>query len=157
MFYTEICSDEVHIGLGTFETAHETARAYDAAVWRLSRPRLQMNCNDARICQHAHDLAPPSRLVTDEDRQEHPRWQRRLLIAEADEQAMAEWRRRYRGTSPMRTHSRRRGGQIDVRNEQTGAGRSQYLAELLAEHEKLGPFMQVLPICSKLLVHGEIS
>ncbi|VAI24000.1 unnamed protein product [Triticum turgidum subsp. durum] len=28
---------------------------------------------------------------------------------------------------------------------------SQYLAELLAEHQKLGPFMQVLPICSKLL------
>ncbi|KAF8708562.1 hypothetical protein HU200_029933 [Digitaria exilis] len=28
---------------------------------------------------------------------------------------------------------------------------SQYLAELLAEHQKLGPFMQVLPICNKLL------
>ncbi|KAG8068299.1 hypothetical protein GUJ93_ZPchr0005g15860 [Zizania palustris] len=27
----------------------------------------------------------------------------------------------------------------------------QYLAELLQEHQKLGPFMQVLPICSKLL------
>ncbi|KAM7526612.1 hypothetical protein LguiA_016514 [Lonicera macranthoides] len=30
-------------------------------------------------------------------------------------------------------------------------GDSQYLAELLAEHQKLGPFMQVLPICSRLL------
>ncbi|KAJ3669100.1 hypothetical protein LUZ60_011050 [Juncus effusus] len=28
---------------------------------------------------------------------------------------------------------------------------SQYLAELLAEHQKLGPFLQVLPICSRLL------
>ncbi|KAI4331654.1 hypothetical protein MLD38_029818 [Melastoma candidum] len=28
---------------------------------------------------------------------------------------------------------------------------SQYLAELLAERQKLGPFMQVLPICSRLL------
>ncbi|KAM0941140.1 putative STAR protein, homodimerization region [Dioscorea sansibarensis] len=28
---------------------------------------------------------------------------------------------------------------------------SQYLAELLTEHQKLGPFMQVLPICSRLL------
>uniref|UniRef100_A0A804M684 K Homology domain-containing protein n=2 Tax=Zea mays TaxID=4577 RepID=A0A804M684_MAIZE len=28
---------------------------------------------------------------------------------------------------------------------------SQYLAELLAEHHKLGPFMQVLPVCNKLL------
>lgn len=33
---------------------------------------------------------------------------------------------------------------------------SQYLAELLAEHQKLGPFMQVLPICNKLLSQGEI-
>ncbi|XP_074591570.1 KH domain-containing protein SPIN1-like isoform X1 [Curcuma longa] len=28
---------------------------------------------------------------------------------------------------------------------------SHYLAELVAEHQKLGPFMQVLPICSRLL------
>ncbi|CAN0880042.1 KH domain-containing protein At2g38610 [Linum grandiflorum] len=28
---------------------------------------------------------------------------------------------------------------------------SQYLSDLLAEHQKLGPFMQVLPICSRLL------
>ncbi|KAI9108107.1 hypothetical protein K1719_020980 [Acacia pycnantha] len=28
---------------------------------------------------------------------------------------------------------------------------SQYLSELLAEHQKLGPFIQVLPICSRLL------
>ncbi|CAM8924570.1 hypothetical protein QQ045_021534 [Rhodiola kirilowii] len=28
---------------------------------------------------------------------------------------------------------------------------SQYLSELLAEHHKLGPFMQVLPICTRLL------
>lgn len=28
---------------------------------------------------------------------------------------------------------------------------SQYLKELLAEHQKLGPFVQVLPICSRLL------
>ncbi|KAG5041862.1 hypothetical protein JHK87_005777 [Glycine soja] len=28
---------------------------------------------------------------------------------------------------------------------------SQYLTELLAEHQKLGPFMQALPICSRLL------
>ncbi|KAK2976248.1 hypothetical protein RJ640_021959, partial [Escallonia rubra] len=27
----------------------------------------------------------------------------------------------------------------------------QYLTELLAEHQKLGPFMQVLPICSRVL------
>ena len=33
--------------------------------------------------------------------------------------------------------------------------RSQYLADLLQEHQKLGPFMQVLPICSRLLNQGE--
>ncbi|KAK1322107.1 KH domain-containing protein SPIN1 [Acorus calamus] len=32
---------------------------------------------------------------------------------------------------------------------------SQYLTELLAEHQKLGPFTQVLPICNRLL-HQEI-
>ncbi|KAJ4832531.1 hypothetical protein Tsubulata_000090 [Turnera subulata] len=31
---------------------------------------------------------------------------------------------------------------------------SQYLTELLAERQKLGPFMQVLPICSRLLNQG---
>jgi len=31
---------------------------------------------------------------------------------------------------------------------------SQYLMELLAEHQKLGPFMQVLPLCSRLLNQG---
>ncbi|XP_056848723.1 KH domain-containing protein At2g38610-like isoform X1 [Raphanus sativus] len=31
---------------------------------------------------------------------------------------------------------------------------SQYLTELLVEHQKLTPFMQVLPICSRLLNQG---
>ncbi|KAB5561840.1 hypothetical protein DKX38_006797 [Salix brachista] len=34
---------------------------------------------------------------------------------------------------------------------------SQYLSELLAEHQKLGPFMQILPICSRLLNQGMMS
>jgi hypothetical protein len=34
-FYAEIRSSEERIGLGTFETAHEAARAYDAVAWRL--------------------------------------------------------------------------------------------------------------------------
>lgn len=34
---------------------------------------------------------------------------------------------------------------------------SQYLSELLAEHQKLGPFIQVLPICSRLLNQGRLS
>ncbi|KAJ3703189.1 hypothetical protein LUZ61_006894 [Rhynchospora tenuis] len=45
--------------------------------------------------------------------------------------------------SPARTLSPQIRGTPDIG--------SQYLAELLAEHQKLGPFMQVLPICSRLL------
>jgi hypothetical protein len=33
---------------------------------------------------------------------------------------------------------------------------SQYLTKLLAKHQKVGPFMQVLPICNKMLSQGEI-
>ncbi|KAH0465332.1 hypothetical protein IEQ34_005435 [Dendrobium chrysotoxum] len=45
--------------------------------------------------------------------------------------------------SPARTNS------PQIRN--TPDVDSQYLAELLVEHQKLGPFTQVLPICSRLL------
>ncbi|KOM28129.1 hypothetical protein LR48_Vigan503s000400 [Vigna angularis] len=34
---------------------------------------------------------------------------------------------------------------------------SQYLSELLAEHQKLGPFMQALPICSRLLNQDRVT
>ena len=41
------------------------------------------------------DLARPPQLVTAADRQEHRRQQHRLVIAEADERAMAEWRQHH--------------------------------------------------------------
>ncbi|XP_020189235.1 ethylene-responsive transcription factor ERF115-like [Aegilops tauschii subsp. strangulata] len=95
-FYVEIRSDGVRLSLGTFETAHKAVRAYDAAAWRLSRQCSQMNFDDdAQTCEQAQELAPPPQLVTDGNRQEPHRQQRRVLIAEADEQAMAEWRQRY--------------------------------------------------------------
>ncbi|KAF7053580.1 hypothetical protein CFC21_061469, partial [Triticum aestivum] len=54
-----------------------------------------MNFQDVHTRQQAQDVAPPPRLITDQDRAEHARRQRRLLIAEEDERAMAEWRRRH--------------------------------------------------------------
>ncbi|XBI79274.1 hypothetical protein VPH35_088793 [Triticum aestivum] len=94
-FSAEIRSGDVRLGLGTFRSAHEAARAYDAAAWRLDRPRSQMNFRDVFMREQAQRVAPPPRLITDLDRADHARWQRRLLVAEEDERAMAEWRHRH--------------------------------------------------------------
>ncbi|XP_020169785.1 uncharacterized protein [Aegilops tauschii subsp. strangulata] len=83
------------LGLGTYGTAREAARAYDAAAWRLGRPRGQMNFQDVYTLQQALDVAPPPRLNTAQDRVEHAERQRRLLVAQEDERVMAEWRRRH--------------------------------------------------------------
>ncbi|XP_020177291.1 uncharacterized protein [Aegilops tauschii subsp. strangulata] len=94
-YSAEIWSGDVRLGLGTLETSYEAARAYDAAAWCLDRPRQQMNFQDVHTRQQAQDVAPPPRPTTDQDRAEHSRRQRRLLVAEEDERAMAEWRRRH--------------------------------------------------------------
>ncbi|XP_048557372.1 uncharacterized protein LOC125538111 [Triticum urartu] len=94
-YYSKIRSGDVRLSLGTFQTAHEADRAYDAAAWRLDRPRPQMNFQDVYTLRQALDIAPPPRLITDQDHAEHAGRQRRLLIAEKDERAMAEWRRRH--------------------------------------------------------------
>ena len=43
----------------------------------------------------AQDLAPPPRIITEEDKRRNRLQQRCLLVAKADERAMAEWRARY--------------------------------------------------------------
>ena len=42
-YYAEIRSGDLRLGLGTYGTAREAARAYDTAAWRLGRPRPRMN------------------------------------------------------------------------------------------------------------------
>uniref|UniRef100_A0A8I6Y172 AP2/ERF domain-containing protein n=1 Tax=Hordeum vulgare subsp. vulgare TaxID=112509 RepID=A0A8I6Y172_HORVV len=94
-YYSEIRSGDLRLSLGTYETAHEAARAFDAAAWRLGRPRGQMHFQDVYTLQQALDVAPPPRLNTAQDRAKHAARQRRLLVAQEDERVMAEWRRRH--------------------------------------------------------------
>ncbi|XP_020181474.1 uncharacterized protein [Aegilops tauschii subsp. strangulata] len=42
-FSAKIRFREMRLSLDTFDTTHEAARAYDAAVWHLRRPRREMN------------------------------------------------------------------------------------------------------------------
>ncbi|KAE8781424.1 Protein TRANSPARENT TESTA 12 [Hordeum vulgare] len=83
VYYAKIRSGDVRLGLDTFKTAHEAAHAYD-----------QMNFHDVYTRKQAQAVAPPPRLVTNQDHVDRRR-QRRLLIAEEDERSMAEWRRRH--------------------------------------------------------------
>uniref|UniRef100_A0A8I6Y2I4 AP2/ERF domain-containing protein n=1 Tax=Hordeum vulgare subsp. vulgare TaxID=112509 RepID=A0A8I6Y2I4_HORVV len=94
-YYSEIRSGDLRLSLGTYETVHEAARAFDAAAWRLGRPRGQMNFQYVYTLQQALDVAPPPRLNTAQDRVEHAALQRRLLVAQEDEWVMEEWRRRH--------------------------------------------------------------
>ena len=93
-FSAEILFGEKHLILGTFDTAEEAARAYNATAWRRQRPSREMNFPDVSS-QRAQDLAPLPRLFTDEDRRDNRRQQRRLTIAEMDVEAMVVWHERF--------------------------------------------------------------
>jgi hypothetical protein len=92
LFYAEIRTASFRLMLGTYNSPEEAARAYDAAAWRIGRPRRQMNFPETESLEEAQFLAPQPDLVIDEDRHRHRQVQRRLLIAEHDERAMAAWR-----------------------------------------------------------------
>jgi hypothetical protein len=94
-FYAKICSSEERIGLGTFETAHEAAHAYDAVAWRLSRPRRSMNFDDVTTRAQAEILAPPPPAVTREQRQRQRKLEQRLVIVERDERLRLQWREEF--------------------------------------------------------------
>jgi hypothetical protein len=88
MFYAKIRSGEERIGLGTFETAHEAARAYDAVGWCHGRPHQSMNFDDITPRTHAEMLAPPPAAVTHEQRQRE--LEQCLVIAERDEHLLLQ-------------------------------------------------------------------
>ncbi|KAE8776061.1 putative AP2 protein [Hordeum vulgare] len=92
-FFAENRSGEMRLALGTFDTAHQASRAYDAVAWRLGCPRRSMNFQDARTREQAQELAPPPRLVTAEERQRAREQEERLLIAEQDERA--RWKQQF--------------------------------------------------------------
>ena len=94
-FSAEIRSDEMRLGLGTFDTAHDAARLYDATAWLLRRSRREMNFPNMATRELAHELALPPRLVTDKDRRDNRRRERRLDITEMDEEAMSLWRQHF--------------------------------------------------------------
>ena len=85
----------MRLGLGNFDTAIEAARAYDAVAWRLRWPQRTLNFPNVPTREHAQELAPLPRLITDEDRRDNRRREHRLGIAEMDEESMVLWRRHF--------------------------------------------------------------
>ncbi|KAK1661685.1 hypothetical protein QYE76_049844 [Lolium multiflorum] len=91
-FYAEMRAGGFRLTLGTYNTPELAARAYDAAAWRFRRPRRDMNFPDVESLEEAEFLAPTPCLVDDEDRRRHRQVQRRIAIAEHDEELMRQWR-----------------------------------------------------------------
>ncbi|CAM0880031.1 unnamed protein product [Alopecurus aequalis] len=90
-YYAEIRTGQWRIILGTYDTAQEAARAFDAAAWLLGHPRWQINFpNDAQTAEQAAE-APSPVLNTAEEREVNEQ----LLVARHDERVMAEYHRRH--------------------------------------------------------------
>ncbi|KAK1611465.1 hypothetical protein QYE76_035138 [Lolium multiflorum] len=94
-FYAEMRAGGFRLTLGTYNTPELAARAYDAAAWRFRRPRCDMNFPDVESLEEAEFLAPTPCLVDDEDRRRHLQVQRRIAIAEHDEELMRQWRAQF--------------------------------------------------------------
>ncbi|XP_051190109.1 ethylene-responsive transcription factor 5-like [Lolium perenne] len=92
-FDAEILSGDERIRLGTFDTAHEVARVYDAVAWRLGHSRWTMNFHDVWTREQAEQLAPPSPVITREQQRRQRELEQRLLIVERDEALRLEWAR----------------------------------------------------------------
>ncbi|KAM3354620.1 hypothetical protein ACQJBY_025372 [Aegilops geniculata] len=85
----------LRLRLGTFDTAQEGARAYDAAACCLRQSRQDMNFTDVATRERAQELVPFPRLITNKDRRKNRRREHRLSLAEMDEEAMALWSHRF--------------------------------------------------------------
>nr|XP_051229333.1 ethylene-responsive transcription factor ERF110-like [Lolium perenne] len=95
-FDAEIRSGDERIRLGTYDMAHEVARAYDAVAWRLGRSRRTMNFHDVFTREQAEMLAPPPPpVITREQQRRQRELEQRLLITERDEALRLEWARRF--------------------------------------------------------------
>ncbi|XP_051221042.1 uncharacterized protein [Lolium perenne] len=92
-FAAEIRAAGQRSWLGTFNSPEEAARAYDASAWLLGRPRQDMNFPEIHTRADAEMLSPPPRIVTQAEQRRYERALLHISIAEADEHAMAEWRR----------------------------------------------------------------
>ncbi|CAM0952854.1 unnamed protein product [Alopecurus aequalis] len=95
-YYAEIRTGQRRIVLGTYDTAHEAARAFNVAAWQLGRPCRQMNFpHDAQTAEQAAELAPPPVLNTAEERERQRVLNEQLLVARHDERVMTEYHRRH--------------------------------------------------------------
>ncbi|XP_037416493.1 uncharacterized protein LOC119279312 [Triticum dicoccoides] len=91
-FSTEIWFRGMRIVLDTFDTAHEATSVYDTTAWHLRWRHRTLNFPNVPTREWAQELAPPPRLITDEDCRDNRRQKHRLGIAEMDVEAMALWR-----------------------------------------------------------------
>jgi hypothetical protein len=57
--------------LGTYDAPELVTRAYDVAAWHFRRLHRDLNFPDVQSIEEAKFLAPPPRLLDDEDRHRH--------------------------------------------------------------------------------------
>jgi hypothetical protein len=94
-FYAELHADGFHLTLGTYDLSELAAHAYDSVAWRFLRPRRDLNFPDVESLEEAEFLAPAPCLVDDEDSCCHRQAQRRIAIAERDEELMHQSRAQF--------------------------------------------------------------
>ena len=94
LYEAEIRAAGLRQNLGTFLSAEEAARAYDATVWVLGRPHRTPNFQNVQSLELAVFLAEPGpdRLVTTDQRRRHQQTWRRIRIVQKDESAMPAYR-----------------------------------------------------------------